>query len=79
MKSLEENINKDFEDYYSKKNAKHKLNIFIIDMSILLTFIIGAIIVHFILKKSYNERLLIFKSLTVIEEEEVYRIQKSVS
>ena len=79
METLEYLIQQDVNNYYIPLKDQARRNIYIIDTCQLVICLVTAIMMHFILRNAYKERVHLFKSLTVIEEEEIYLIQKNLN
>lgn len=69
----------DMQNYYNGQENNIKNNTFIVDIFNILICLLTFIILHFIVRKAYIEKVQLFKSLSVVEEQEIYRIQKNLN
>lgn len=56
----------DIQTYYQNQYSSFKQTIVIIDIVQLVSCLVIFILMHFLLRKTYMERVYLFKSLTVI-------------
>jgi hypothetical protein len=71
-------IESDIKAYYeNEKNSKLKI-ITVLNLIIIFVTLVFVIALHLILRKIFNEKVNILKSLTVIEDEEISRMHANL-